>query len=248
MKYVITEKQYRALTEIGRESGHFPHEPLDNFYTFMHDKLSNKEKKKYFYDFFSNKLGFKVNYNDPDYEVDVTDYFYFTQDSDWGKEFKTKDARSGFAYYVAKKHFGLKKGIELQYVIEKNYEGVTYYFFDSQLKIYVGRMFLYETSKPKNSFKVGMSSADEELVGTGYGTKMYLTVLQNCRYLFSDETLYAGSYRMWKHVLPKYVNVWGVVEGSDGEIIDYKLITPSKNVSVRKYNYFVGSAKYDTIK
>ena len=101
--------------------------------------------------------------------------------------------------------------------------------------------------RSKKTWKVNLSTADEELVGSRYGTRMYLVIIDDVDYLASDDTLYSGSYRMWKHVLPKYVNVWGVIKDEDGIISKFvKLNDKNKNM-VRKFDFFVASSKHNKI-
>lgn len=247
MKYIVTETQYKFIQEIGRLSGHYINEPLNDLFEYFAKKLPNKFKHKYFWDYF-NKMGFDLEY-DEFFKEDVEDYFDYSENSEWNDEFKSKDSRSGLAYYIAKKHFGLKKGMEIDYFIRKDEDYLIYYFFDSGLKIFVGKMSIVERDFPKGAFKVALSSADEELIGTGYGTKMYLTILHDVKYLLSDDTLFSGSYRMWKHVLPRYVNVWGIQEDEYSEKNNkFTKIDPEKKMSVRKFDRFIASSKYDKIK
>lgn len=251
MKYIITEQQYKIIQEIGRESGHFDFEPLDSFYEFMDDQIPKKQKIRLFKEFFREKMGFEVV--DDDFLVDdVLGYFESPMRSEWSKEFKSKDARSGFAYYVAKKYFGIKDKFGLSYIINKLHgdDSRIYYFFDPKFKIFVGRFMIDKKRRilPKKTFKVGLSAADEELIGSGYGTRMYLVIIDDVEYLASDTILYSGSYRMWKHVLPKYVNVWGVIEDEQG-IFKPKFVKMDEKSkkSVKKFDYFVASSKHNKI-
>ena len=112
---------------------------------------------------------------------------------------------------------------------------------DLHVKILVGKIATEKNdSLPGKTLKVAVSAADEDLIGKGYGTKMYLSVIQSVDYLLSDTTLFTGAYRMWKHILPKYVNVWGV---DYGVISKYTRIRPGITKNVRKYDYFVASTK-----
>ena len=247
MKYLITESQYNLIQEIGRESGHYDFDPLDSFYEFLYENLTMKLKQKFFKQFFEKKLGIEIE-DDDFFPSDVDDYFRNYSTSEWNDEFKTKDARSGLAYYIAKKHANLKESFGLYYMTNKIGGGdIIYYFFDPKFKIFVGRMYITKPDGhlPKKTYQVGLSTADEDLIGGGYGTKMYLTVINNVEYLKSDSTLYSGSYRMWKHVLPKYVNVWGV---SNKDIFkSFTKLSPEKKMSVRKFDYFIASSKHNTI-
>jgi hypothetical protein len=251
MKYIITESQYRVLNEIGREAGHLDFEPLNSFYEYLAYNLPKKIKYKAFKEFFDKKMGTNLEIDDF-YKSDVDDYFENYKTTNWNREFKTKDSRSGLAYYIANKYIGLEEEDGISYFINKKSKGThIYYFFDPNFKIFVGRMYLVKDDDFHGKcFKVGLSTADEELIGSGYGIKMYLVVIKNMDYLISDTTLYSGSYRLWKHVLPKYVNVWGVIEKEDWLLTSRKFIeiSPTKKESVRKFDYFVASIKHDDIR
>lgn len=243
MKYIITERQSNIIKEIERESGHFEFEPLDSFFEYMDNQVSKKQKIKLFKDFFREKMGFGVE--EDDFLVsDIMDYFESPFSSEWGDIFKSKDARSGFAHFVAKKYFGLNEKFGLSYMVNKISGDHTriYYFFDPIFKIFVGR-FVIEKSKRKKMFKVDLSAADEELIGTGYGTRMYLTVIDDVDYLASDTILYSGSYRIWKHVLPKYVNVWGLIENDFGLPNTVIKMDEKGKKSTKRFDYFVASSK-----
>ena len=247
MKYVITERQYNIIKEIERESGHFEFEPLDSFFEYMDDQVEKKQKIKLFKEFFREKMGFGVE--EDDFLVsDIMDYFNNPLRSEWGDIYKSKDARSGFAHFVARKYFGLKEKFGLSYLVNKISGDHTriYYFFDPKFKIFVGR-FVIEKSKHKKMFKVFLSAADEELIGTGYGTKMYLIVIDDVNYLASDSILYSGSYRMWKYVLPKYVNVWGLIENDWGLPTTIIKMDEKGKKSVNRFDYFVASSHYNKV-
>ena len=248
MKYVVTESQYNLIKEIGRQAGHYDASPLENFYEYMDEQIPRKQKVKLFKDFFEGKMGLEF-FDDEFLLGDVLGYFDNPLTSEWNKEFKTKDARSGFAYYAAKKYFGLKEKYGLYYLVNKVRGGMRiFYFFDPTLKIFVGRILIdTDSDLPKNIFRVKLSAADEDLVGTGYGTRMYLIVIDNVDYLASDTVLFSGSYRMWKHTLPNYVNVWGII---GNEYYGWnKTVKMDDNVkSVRKFDYFIASSNHNKLK
>ena len=72
---------------------------------------------------------------------------------------------------------------------------------------------------------------------------MYLTVIDDVDYLQSDTLLFTGSLRMWRDVLPKYVNVWAVVK--DEILTKYIKQTPGKRIKTDRVNYFVASSHHD---
>ena len=151
MKYIITERQYNIIKEIGRESGHFDFEPLESFFEYMDDQLPKKQKVKLFKEFFREKMGLGVE--EDDFLIgDIIDYFDNPLRSEWGDIFKTKDARSGFAHFVAKRYFGLEEKFGLSYMINKLSDNNTriYYFFDPKFKIFVGRFVIEKSQQKKN--------------------------------------------------------------------------------------------------
>ena len=93
-------------------------------------------------------------------------------------------------------------------------------------------------------YSVSISAVERELIGGGYGLKMYLTIINDVDYLISSTVLYAGSLRMWKDVLPKYVNVW--VE------FDYKsdpeLVIPGKRYKLDNVQDFIASSNHNKLK
>lgn len=238
MKFYISDYQYKVLTEISRTSGHYHSQPIYELIDYFDNSLTRKQKIKIFKEFTSKVFG-DVEKLPKSNILNFYSYPY-TSNAELPEQFLKKDFLSGFAFYVAKNYFNLKSGVQLDY-IEENDEGlITYYFFDSGLKIFIGKI----ATKPNDEFsgvslRVSLSTADDELIGTGYGTKMYLSIIDDIDYLSSDYTLFTGAYRIWKHTLPKYVNVWGVTEKEMGA--EFKKIEPSDKKEVRKYDYFVAS-------
>jgi hypothetical protein len=249
MKYLISERQFNLLTEIGRQPGHLDWIPLNSFYSYMNRKISRKTKSKLFKKFFEKIFDREIE-EDEFFRDDVQEFFESPETSQWKEEFLTKDAISGFAYFVAKNYFGLEEGFGLNYIVKVGTElrddGEVYYFFDPQLKIFIGYIIIYPLEEHYEGFyKVGLSAVDENLIGTGYGIKMYQNVLTNVDYLMSDDNLYSGSYRIWKHTLPKYANVWGLTETPKGS--NLKRIIPGKKVRTEKFDNFIASIKHSEI-
>lgn len=241
--YIITESQYRFLTEIERTPGHHTSEPIYNLLEHYNQTLNEEQKFESFKDFFEKKVG----YNKKIKKGDVISFLESPwSEYNWPKEWTKKENLASFLYFLAKKYSKLKQGIELEYMITKDpYTSIKeYYFFDPLLKICIGKINIKKLKEfPGKSYKVALSGVEEELIGTGYGTKMYLTVINNVDYLASDMTLFSGAYRMWKHVLPKYVNVWGVY--SKNGISRFEKLSPEKKVSARKFDFFIASATKD---
>lgn len=247
MKYLITESQYKALTEIGKAKGHYKTEPMYNALDYFGQVLKTKEKTSSFKKYFQDKLGFEVGSDKKSFSFNVTEYFDSPEFSDWPRKFKNKDVISGFVYYLADRYVKLKENHGIEYVKVVLDDETLFYFFDPSFKIFIGKIAITKDHDfPGKSYKISVSATDSELIGKGYGSKMYLIVIENVDYLISDSILFTGAYRMWKHVLPKYVNVWGVKEDNENKKV-FEIISPSPKLQVRKYDYFVASV-HDNIK
>lgn len=238
MKFYISDYQYKVLTEISRTSGHYHSQPIFELIDYFDNSLTRKQKIKIFKEFASKVFGDVERLA----KSEILNFYSFPYKSNtkFPQQFLEKDFLSGFAFYIAKNYFNFKNGVQLDYIKEKEEGSMTYYFFDPSLKIFIGKI----STKDNDEFsgvsqRVSLSTADDELIGTGYGTKMYLTIIDEIDYLSSDFTLFTGAYRIWKHTLPKYVNVWGVIENEEG--VELKKIEPSDRKEVRKYDYFVAS-------
>ena len=239
MRYILSESQFKHLIEVERTSGRYQTQPMYDILHFFSTDLSNKQKVEGFRNFFKKYVGMEINFT----KSNIIEFFEYPNSLDYfPKEYKSKDSLTALTYYIADKYHGLKKGVDLEYMIIKDGEMKNYYFFDPQFKILVGKISIIRNYSIKGkTYKVSVAAADEELIGKGYGTKMYLTIINNVDYLLSDTTLFSGAYRMWKHILPKYVNVWGV--NDKGFETEYDKIEPEKTKNVRKYDYFVASLK-----
>lgn len=241
--YIISESQYRFLTEIERTAGHHTTEPIANLLEYFNENLSREEKIESFREFFQKKVGYDKKIK----KGQVISFFDSPwMDAVWPEEWTKKANLASFLYFLAKKYSKLKQGVDLEYMITKEKWSMNkeYFFFDPQLKICIGKINVKKLKEfPGKSYKVALSGVEEELIGTGYGTKMYLTVIEDVDYLASDMTLFSGAYRMWKHVLPKYVNVWGVYS-KDG-ISQFEKLIPEKKTSARKFDFFIASSKRD---
>lgn len=247
MKYIISEKQYKILTEISKSKGHYTTEPVYNALDYFNRVLKIKEKTSSFKKYFKDKLGFDLNTEKISFSYNVSEYFDYLESSDWSKKFKTKDVVSGFVYFLAERYIKLKESNGIEYFKIVLDDETLFYFFDPAFKIFIGKIALTKDYNfPGKSFHVSVSATDSELIGKGYGSKMYLIVIENVDYLVSDTILFSGAYRMWKHVLPKYVNVWGVREDNENKKV-FEIISSSPKLQVRKYDYFVASV-HDNIK
>lgn len=248
MKYLISERQYKTILEIERQSGHYEWSPLDSFYDFMDDELPTKMKTKLFKKYFDKIFKTEIE-KDEFYQMDVLGFFNEPRRSEWEKKFSSKDSLAGFAYFVAKNYFGLEEGVGIDYYVREGFYGddsKTFYFFDPKLKIFVGYISIFPIENfPKKTYKVRLSAVDEELIGTGYGIRMYQNILTKVDYLMSDNNLYSGSYRIWKHVLPKYANVWGIYE--ENGLPKIKKLIPGKKTRTEMFDNFIASIKFNDL-
>ena len=92
--------------------------------------------------------------------------------------------------------------------MDLTYDEPYFFFFDNLSKDLIGCVSINKNFKGKWLDKINSSGIKKNLIGQGYGFKMYLTIISICEYLRSDEILYKGSFNLWANVLPKYVNVW----------------------------------------
>lgn len=249
MKYIISEKQFKLISEISRMSGNLGVDPLDDLFDYYEYEIPNKQKYHLFLDFFKKKLGFKIPFeNKNELKYEIQEYFENpSYNAVMGRAFHTKDSISAFSYFIAKEYFGFQEGIDLKFIINDREASKIYYFFDPQLKIFVGKIVTGKNDDfPYDFDQVQLSAADDELIGTGYGLKMYLNVINEVDYLVSDSSLYAGSYRMWKHILPKYCNVWGLEKTGIYEL-KFTKMTPQSKRQTQKFDNFVASIKFNKI-
>ena len=245
MKYILTEKQLEVV-EIGTARGRYDTSPENALWDSFEDKLKKKHKIESFKKYYSKVLG-----NDTKKIGDKTILNFFLTlsrgdiEHELPEEFKKEDILSGFSYYIAENYFDLKKGLSISYVrIKDTYGYPNYFFFDSAFKTFVGMILTSKTQDlPKKSLVVRTSAAVKSLIGRGYGSKMYLTVIDDVDYLQSDTLLFTVSLRMWRDVLPKYVNVWAVVK--DEILTKYIKQTPGKRIKTDRVNYFVASSHHD---
>jgi hypothetical protein len=158
------------------------------------------------------------------------------------KNLKSRNILSGFAFYLATKLTKLKNGRGLVYFIDES-ESRNYYFFDPSSKLFVGRIGTDRSDIISgDSYKVKVTAADKSLIGMGYGTKMYLTILDDVDYLISDATLYPASLRVWTSALPKYSNVW--IMNNDSEFIPFN---SGDDYEPEKVKYFIASIRNSEI-
>jgi len=220
MKYIVTEKQYKLISEINIQQGSW--DPVDSYvdiFTIIKERVNEKNIKNAIKDYIKNELGYKLTKFKGSDAKRYSQLFpdNFEGDYDIPLELKTKDVLSNLAYYLAKKFLKLRKLGGLDCFIEMTYNAKQYFFFDSELEQSIGSIsvrkasdFFGEVKFPKNSWAVSTSGIDSESKGTGLGKQMYLAVLDDVEVLFSDTFLYLESLNIWVNVLPNYVYVGAV--------------------------------------
>lgn len=249
MKYIISERQLEVV-EIGTHRGRWENNPEEGLWFFFDKELKKKQKIDSFKEYFSKTFNVKKKtYSDKQ----ILSYFYylstsFDQYEDIDPYLKEENTSLGFAYYIAKNYFDLKKGLDISFIkVKESFDYKNYYFFDSVMKHFVGTITTSRAGDflPKGSRRVNSASIVKPLIGVGYGTKMYMSVIDDVEYLQSDRTLFTGSLRMWRDVLPKYVNVWAVVDAQF--IYMFKKQTPGKRYHTSLLECYVASSKHEEI-
>jgi hypothetical protein len=248
MKYIITEKQLEVI-EIGTARGRFESFPITKVWNYFNRVMKKKHKIESFKKYYFKKSGFdKIKIGDSS----ILSFFDFLVDdtsvSDVPDEFKKEDVILNFTYYIADNYFDLKKGFNINYLKIKDILGNDYFFFDSNEKKFVGMIFTSKSTdfdSSKKTFRITTSSAVKSQIGKGYGTKMYLSVINDVDYLKSDGMLFTGALRMWRDILPKYVNVWASITKNGS--ITYVEQTPNKRIKNNTINFFIASSIYDSI-
>ena len=221
MKYIITESQYKSLKEVSIAKGIFKSSPVQYFWTFINSSVSERRRVNAFKSYYAKVLGMNVDGLSNDDILAFYDELDELGTSLIPKKLKTKNILLGFAFYLAKKLTALKNGRELVYFVDIRDASRNYYFFDPASMLFVGRIATNRSDITSGeSYKIKTTAADKSLIGMGYGTKMYLSILDDVDYLISDGTLYPTSLRVWTSTLPKYSNVW--VMNNDSEFIPFK--------------------------
>lgn len=135
------------------------------------------------------------------------------------KKLKERYFWSAFMYRLVKNNFKLKNSQGLEFLEIQN----DYFFFDPEIEDYIGFMTCSKLGKSawttkaikKSALCVNTSAVDKAFHGSGYGKKMYLTVIDDAGCLLSDISLYESSLNIWVNVLPKYVKYVGYVDDED---------------------------------
>lgn len=242
MKYIITESQYKTLQEVGIGKGTLKISPIKYFWTFINSVISEKRRVNAFRNYYTKIVGVDVS----DLSFDDVLAFYDELDelgtSLLPKKLKSKSILSSFAFYIASKLTKLREGDGLVYFVDER-EGRDYYFFDPASQLFIGRIATNVSDITSgNSYKIRLTAADKSIIGKGFGTKMYLSILKDIDYLISDGTLYPASLRVWTNSLPKYSNVW--IMNNDSEFIPFNL---GDNYNPDEVKYFIASVRNSEI-
>jgi hypothetical protein len=241
MKYIITESQLKTLQEVGIGKGTFNISPVKYFWTFING-FSERRRVNAFRNYYTKVVGANVDDLSDDNILEFYDELDELGTSALPKKLKSRNILSGFAFYLATKFTKLKNGRGLVYFTDET-DSRNYYFFDPTSKLFVGRIGTNRSDITSgDSYKVKMTAADKSLIGMGYGTKMYLTILDDVDYLISDGTLYQTSLRVWTSTLPKYSNVW--VMNNDSEFIPFNSGDDYNSEDVK---YFIASIRNNKI-
>lgn len=237
MRIIISERQSKLLDEIRVGEGKLDVEPIYDFYGNMGPlkEFTNKHlvklTKKFLEDFTGMDLRFFPDKTIIDYLVSLS--VGNQRLSQYPKPMRSKDIAPSLAYYLSKSSFKLKDGLGLKYFVSKVDGVTTYWFFDPEIKQLIGYMKLERFEDFSKGFmKVSFVAIDKAFQGRGYGTKMYLNVINNVKVLYSDKILYKDSLNIWVNILPKYVKVWAKIDDGDREFVkvDRKTFIDPENV------------------
>lgn len=220
MKIIISERQKKIIDEVRVGQGKFSVEPINDFFSQtapLKDfsvKILVKLTKKFLE---KNTVIDVSNISDEKILKYILDLSYGTNtSSDFPKPMRSKDIAPLLAYYLSKKLFKLKDGYGLKYFVNVDDQITTYWFFDAEIVQLVGYMKLEPF---EDHMKVDFVAVDKAFQGRGYGTKMYLTVINDVDVLYSDKILYKDALNLWVNILPKYVNVWAKIDGKNREFV-----------------------------
>ena len=247
MNYIITERQQNLLRELYVAQGKFDIKPVIYFYRHLLKDILDKKKKKVFEItrlFFRNELGVSTKkWNDDQLEsylIDIRDNE--SSGTGWNiirtypKVFRKPSTIVSLSYFLMKNLFKVYEFEGLEYVKQVEFPFNRFFFFDPEIQEFVGYL---ETQKslslPGKSMKVAISAVEREYVGRGYGSRMYLCILNQVDYLMSDDTLYPDSLNIWVNYLPNKVNVWAKLYEEDSnsgsqivQLTSQKFINPDK--------------------
>lgn len=239
------------LSEMYIMKGGFKNVPLKNFYSFIFEKYQSKQDlicelvKKFITDILAKKTDKITNSG-------IWSYIHSLSNADELNRYPTflraSSSHASLSYYLAKNLVSMTESYGLEYFKSSDKSMVEYYFFDSEIEEFVGVLILMKSLLlPYNSYKVILSSTEKEYIGRGYGSKMYLTALDNVAYLMSDTGLYTDSLNIWVNYLPKKVNVWAILESGTYHKGDVVPISRNKFLDPSKVSSYIASKNYNKI-
>jgi hypothetical protein len=245
---MITEKQEILLKELYVAQGKFDVSPILYFFREIVDKLVNKKYKKVIQvvrSFFRNELAIKIDRWD---DVKIESYLRdvrLNNLNQYPNIFRKSSTIVSLSYHIMKNFLNIQQFEGLEYYKQVDNPNYRFFFFDPEVEELVGFM---ETKKslslPGKSMKVVLSAVEKEYVGRGYGSRMYLCVLNQVDYLMSDDTLYPDSLNMWVNYLPKKVNVWAVVnvEKDNSDYTEVVQLTSKNFINPNNINKLIASS------
>jgi hypothetical protein len=254
-RYIITEKQERLLKEINVAWGKFAIKPVVYFYRDIINNIPSKKRKKLFQsvrEFFRTEMGVNIDRWDDgtleEYLKDIKDNEASSKGwnilNSYPKIFKKPSTISSLAYYLMKNLYQPKEYQGLEYIKYDDKPLYKFFFFDPEIQEFVGCIEARTSLMAPKSMKIILSAVEPEYVGRGYGSRIYLCLIDQVDYLFSDNILYPESLNMWVNYLPKKVNVWAELDeiDEDNEAIVVKL-SPKVFVKPHEIESLVASSK-----
>lgn len=200
------------LNEMQTYKGGFDTNALKHFYKFIFKKFSNDEDRvtDLVIRFIQDELARSTKKVTKSGIWSYIDRLGDGIDLDiYPKFLKRTSTHGSLSYFLAKNLVELKESYGLSYFRFKERGFYDYFFFDPEIEEFVGILQVSQAlSFPYDSYKVVLSSVEKEYIGRGYGSRMYLTLLDNVDYLRSDQSLYTDSLNIWVNFLPKMVHTW----------------------------------------
>lgn len=226
--YIITEKQEKLIKELYVAQGKFDIKPVVYFYRYIFTDIFDKKNKKILKLirlFFMSELGANIDkWNDNQIEAYLRDIKdnessganWFSLRS-YPAIFRKSSTVVSLSYFLMKNLFKVYEFEGLEYVKQVDSPFYRFFFFDPEIQEFVGYMETRKSLLAPKSMKVILSAVEREYIGRGYGSRMYLCIINQVDYLISDDTLYPDSLNMWVNYLPRKVNVWAETYEIDSE-------------------------------
>jgi len=241
MKFKITKNQYFFIKEIHLNPGKYSSYPQGTIFESFIDnpKYSMDKLIKLTKDYFKKVASVDISNMS---NVDIMNYLKSLTSKPMNHQRRNKlytiGVISGLSYYLSSKLKGLtKSNYGIEYFEEHFDTFYTFWFFDPEVEDFIGRI-VFETNEDyPNAIQIVLSEIDNSIIGKGYGTKLYLTMLDNYDYMLSDKILYKDSLNIWVNSLPRYRNVWAKIKNST----EYVKITKNNLVDPSNVSYFICS-------